>query len=97
MLLSDTGVSFAETTVAQLRDYPEWHRGRCRYAIWMIPINCPKVLACIDQVTASLADLLHPSRRQPHITLFVCGFEGESVSHDDDFTPAQLQRSHRHG
>ena len=92
MLLSDTDASFAETTIAQLRDYPEWHRGRRRYAIWMIPINCPEVLAYIDQVTASLADLLHPSRRQPHITLFVCGFEGESISHDDDFTPAQLQR-----
>ena len=91
MLLSDT-VSFAETTVAQVRDYPEWHRGRRRYAIWMIPIRCPRVLAHIDRVTASLADLLHPSRRQPHITLFVCGFEGESVMHDDDFTAAQLER-----
>src|SRR5690606_34047411 len=92
MLLSDTGASFAKTTVTQLRDYPEWHRGRRRYAIWMIPINCPSVLAYIDQVTASLADLLHPSRRQPHITLFVCGFEGERVRYDDDFTPVQLQR-----
>ncbi|MCO5785208.1 2'-5' RNA ligase [Pseudomonas sp. G11-1] len=91
MLLSDT-VPFAETTVAQLRDYTEWHRGRSRYAIWMIPINCPRALAHIDQLTASLADLLHPSRRQPHITLFVCGFEGQSVRYDDDFTSAQLQR-----
>lgn len=92
MLLSDTNGSFAETTITQLRDYPEWHRGRSRYAIWMIPINCPEVLAYIDQVTVSLADLLHPTRRQPHITLFVCGFEGQSVMHDDDFTYTQLQR-----
>ncbi|SDR84715.1 2'-5' RNA ligase superfamily protein [Halopseudomonas litoralis] len=92
MLLSDTDTSFTETTVVQLRDYSEWHCGRSRYAIWMIPINCPAILDYIDRVTASLADLLHPSRRQPHITLFVCGFEEEAVIHNDDFTPAQLQR-----
>ncbi|MEJ6656692.1 MAG: 2'-5' RNA ligase family protein [Pseudomonas sp.] len=92
MLLSDTNASFSETTVTLLRDYPEWHRGRSRYAIWMIPISCPEVQAYIDQVTASLADLLHPTRRQPHITLFVCGFEEQNIVHDDDFTLSQLQR-----
>ena len=92
MLLSDTDLPFAETMVASLRDYPEWHRGRSRYGIWMIPIDCPRVLAHIDELTVQLADLLHPTRRQPHITLFVCGFEQERQIHDDDFTLAQLQQ-----
>ena len=92
MLLSSSGFSFSETIVTQQRDYPEWHKGRSRYAIWMIPIDCPRVLAYLDQATRQLADLLHPSRRQPHITLFVCGFEQERQVHNDDFTAAQLQQ-----
>lgn len=92
MLLSDPGLPFAETTVAALRDYPEWHRGRRRYGIWMLPIRCPEVLAHIDELQVKLSDLLHPSRRQPHITLFVCGFEQSSRRHDDDFTVAQLRQ-----
>lgn len=92
MLLSDPDLPFAETTATQLRDYPEWHRGRDRYAIWMIPISCPRVLAHIEQMTSQLADLLHPTRRQPHITLFVCGFEQDRRIHDDDFTAGQLRQ-----
>lgn len=92
MLLSASGFSFSETIATELRDYSEWHKGRSRYGIWMIPINCPRVLAYLDQATHQLADLLHPSRRQPHITLFVCGFEQERRVNNDDFTAAQLQQ-----
>lgn len=90
--MSASGFSFSETIATERRDYPEWHKGRGRYAIWMIPIDCPRVLAYLDQVTRQLADLLHPSQRQPHITLFVCGFEQERQVHNDDFTAAQLQQ-----
>lgn len=83
---------FSETLVAQRRDYPEWHKGRQRYGIWMVPIDCPQVLGYVAQVTGQLADLLHPSRRQPHLTVFVCGFEQPGRVHDDDFTAAQLAR-----
>lgn len=92
MLLSASGFSFFETIAAERRDYPEWHKGRSRYAIWMIPIDCPRVLAYLNQATRQLADLLHLSRRQPHITLFVCGFEQERQVHNDDFTAAQLRQ-----
>ncbi len=92
MSFSASGFPFSETVVTQLRDYPEWHKGRSCYAIWMVPIDCPQVLTYVAEVTDQLADLLHPTRRQPHLTVFVCGFEQPNRVHDDDFTAAQLQR-----
>lgn len=91
MLLSDPhGPAF--TLPAQLRDYPEWHRGRCRYGLWMILVEQPPLLEHIRQLQRQLADLLHPcGARQPHLTLFVCGFEQPRPRHDDDFTPHLLQ------
>ena len=81
---------FAETLATELRDYPEWHRGRLRYAVWVVPVHCPRLQAHVARMRAALADLLHPTRRQAHVTLFVCGFEQALARHDDDFTPAQL-------
>ena len=92
MLLTSSESPFSETLVAEQRDYPEWHRGRPRYGVWIVPVECPQLLAYIDHLSAQLGDLLHPSRRQPHITLFVCGFEQPYRRHDDDFTAGQLQR-----
>ena len=92
MLLSSSQRSFNETLVTELRDHPQWHRGRHRYGVWVLPIECPQLLAYIDLVTRQLGDLIHPSRRQPHITLFVCGFEQPSRYYDDDFTTDQLER-----
>ena len=92
MALTTPEYAFSETLVAQLRDYPEWHKGRSRYAIWMVPIDCAQVLGYMAEVIDQLADLLHPSRRQAHLTLYVCGFEQPAAVHDDDFTAARLQR-----
>lgn len=91
MLFSDPGASPTETIAAELRDYPEWHRGRGRYGVWMIPVDDPLLLNYIQTVQQQLADLLHPSpQRQPHLTLFVCGFEQSVCVDDDDFSPQQL-------
>lgn len=74
------------------RDYPEWHRGRLRYAIWCLPVDCPQVLERWQQARAAFGDWLHPDqRRQPHITLFVCGFPCDRARHDDDFPIERLQ------
>jgi 2'-5' RNA ligase len=90
MLFSDPLASPAETLVADLRDYPEWHRGRDRYGVWVIPVDDAVLLDYIDAARDALADLIHPSpRRQPHLTLFVCGFHGEGDA-DDDFPPQRL-------
>lgn len=91
MLISDIKHGPSEIVVAELRDYPEWHRQRRRYGIWVIPVDDPLLLRYIDAARLQLADLLHPSRqRQAHLTLFVCGFEQPSRVAADDFSPTQL-------
>jgi 2'-5' RNA ligase len=91
MLISNLEHGPSETMVAELRDYPEWHRGRQRYGVWTIPVDDPALLAYIDAARQRLADLLHPAlQRQPHLTLFVCGFDHPTRIEDDDFLPAQL-------
>ncbi|MET3651380.1 2'-5' RNA ligase family protein [Dyella japonica] len=92
MLFSDPIAGPAETLVADLRDYPEWHRGRHRYGVWVAPIDDPVLLDYIGVVRSQLADLIHPSpRRQPHLTIFVCGFHGAG-EWDDDFPLHRLDR-----
>lgn len=81
----------AHTLPCALRDYPEWHRGRPRYAAWTLPVACPPVLARLARAQAHLGDWLLPGyRRQAHVTLFVCGFPCAQAQHDDDFPAARL-------
>ncbi|TBU88524.1 2'-5' RNA ligase [Stutzerimonas kirkiae] len=91
MRLSEAG--FAQSTLpTRLCDYPDWHLGRERYGVWIIEIESPALLAYIDKARQQIADLLHPQyRRQPHVTLFVCGFEQPQHHQPDDFTPQALQ------
>ena len=82
-------------TAAQ--DYPEWHKGRQRYALWYLEIQQPEVLAYLEQLRRQFSGLLFaPNTRQFHITLFVCGFLHQHKRYDDDFTyqqfNAQLQQ-----
>src|SRR5579859_6835217 len=93
MLFSDIVAGPAATLVAELRDYPEWHRGRERYGVWVVPVVQPALLDYIAHVREQLADLLHPCpQRQPHLTVFVCGFHQLHRNADDDFSTAQLRR-----
>jgi 2'-5' RNA ligase len=82
--------NWQHTLACELRDYPEWHKGRKRYAVWVIRIDTPEVLARMQQAREILGDWLHPhGQRQAHITLFVCGFVADKQLHDDDFTHRQ--------
>ena len=72
------------------RDYPEWHLGRTHYGVWLIDADVGAVRERITQAQAHLAPLLVHHQRQPHITLFVCGFVADVAAHGDDFTPAML-------
>ncbi len=80
------------TIPAEIRDYPEWRRGRDTYAVWVLPVDNgliqTKFMAAREHLSGYL---LEPYRRQPHITLFVCGFLVEKALYNDDFTPAQVQ------
>lgn len=92
MFLSDPLHGPARLLPAARRDFPEWHRGRPRYALWSIPVQCPQVLARMAAARALLGDWLYPpGQRQAHVTLFVCGFPSAAPEHDDDIHTAVLQ------
>ena len=82
----------ARTTIAaENRDFPEWHYGRESYAVWVLRSENEAIQKKFKAAREHLADfLLEPYRRQPHITLFVCGFLVDEPQYNDDFTPAQL-------
>ncbi len=73
------------------RDFPEWHRGRPRYALWALDVDVTSVRAAVAGAASHLDGLLLDNyRRQPHITLALCGFPTGSPEHPDDFGPAAL-------
>lgn len=76
----------------ELRDFPEWHCGRPHYALWAF---LPEDAALGQRVQAAQAHLapwlLQGYRRQPHITVGVCGFLSATASQGDDFGVEQLQ------
>jgi 2'-5' RNA ligase len=91
MLLSLRDDAPTHTLPTIQRDYPEWHRGRQRYAVWAIIVDSQPVHERIRMAREQLGDwLLPPTARQAHVTLFVCGFEADNQVHDDDFTAEQL-------
>lgn len=96
MLLSDPLQAPAQLQACELIDHPLWRRGRKRYALWSIPVDCAVVLARVQAARALLGDWLHPAgERQAHISLFVCGFPSAHVQHDDDIALAQLAAQHQ--
>jgi hypothetical protein len=78
----------------EIRDYPEWHKGRSDYGLWYIEIDQPELIQYLDEIRAQFSDLLLPAQqRQYHITLFVSGFLQPKVKqYDDDFQIQQLQQ-----
>ena len=82
-----------QTTVpAENRDYPEWHNGRETYAVWVLLLEEEGIQNKFKAAREHLSGyLLEPYRRQPHITLFVCGFLVEKPRYNDDFTLKQLR------
>ena len=81
------------TIASDLRDFPEWHRGRKSYALWVLRCdNNAAINAKFRAARSHLGGYLHEHyHRQPHITLLVCGFLVKKNQHSDDFTPAQLE------
>jgi hypothetical protein len=80
-----------ETIPAVLRDYPEWHRGRSLYGLWLVELASEELSKTVTAARDLLSPFLLASyNRQPHISLFICGFLSESARFDDDYTPEQL-------
>lgn len=81
------------TLPTRVRDYSRWHRGRPKYAVWALGVDAPEVLRRFDSARAYLSKfLLTPYRRQPHITVFVCGFLTHASEYADDYTFDQRMR-----
>jgi 2'-5' RNA ligase len=74
------------------RDFPEWHLGRPRYALWALDVDVAPVRQRVQAAQNHLADfLLGGYQRQPHITLSLCGFPSDTPRHADDFGPETLR------
>ncbi len=86
----------AYSQISVLRDYPEWHRGRRRYALWGIDAQLPAIQQRMRSAQTLLGDWLHPGyRRQAHITLFVCGFPCQNSAFNDDIAMSCLAAQQR--
>lgn len=85
----------AQTLPSITRDYPEWHRGRREYAAWIIELAGEEILGMVKAARRHLSGfLMDPYERQPHITLFVCGFLTDAPGFDDDYCRHQAD-AHR--
>ena len=88
-----TTFAAAGLTLANVRrDFPEWHRGRPRYALWALDVDVPCVRQRVQAAQSHLAHwLLADYQRQPHITLSLCGFPSDAPRHADDFGAEALR------
>lgn len=85
--------NWQHSLACELRDYPEWHKGRQRYAVWVLSIDSEAIQHRLQSARHLLQDWVHPvGERQAHITLFVCGFPARYTVHDDDFSQSQLEQ-----
>jgi 2'-5' RNA ligase len=74
-------------------DLPEWHHGRQDYAVWLIELGGMEISQKVRAVREHLSEfLIQPYQRQPHITIFVCGFLADTARYNDDYSVAQLER-----
>ncbi len=76
------------------RDYPEWHHGRKKFALWYLEIQDQELIQYLCELREQFSDVLfQPNTRQFHITLFICGFLNTDFPYlDDDFHSKQLQQ-----
>lgn len=82
-----------ETVPSVVQDHSEWHRGRDRYSLWLIRLESAEVGSRIAAAREHLSGLLlEPYLRQPHITVFVCGFPADNPVLEDDYGIARFRQ-----
>jgi 2'-5' RNA ligase len=80
-----------ETIPSPVHDYPDWHHGRQDYSVWLIELGGREAFQKIAAAREHLSPfLITHYRRQPHITIFVCGFLADAPRYDDDYTAGQF-------
>lgn len=73
------------------RDFTEWHRGRPRYLLWALDVDVAGVRRRVAVAQRRLHGLLLDGyRRQPHVTLSLCGFPCAEPRCADEFGPARV-------
>jgi 2'-5' RNA ligase len=81
-----------ETIPSIIQDHREWHRGRKDYSLWLIDAATEEICEKVEAAKEHLSDyLLKPYQRQPHITIFVCGFLTDTPHFDDDYSTEQFR------
>lgn len=81
------------TSVSIQKDFVDWRKGRQRYAFWAVDIDHASLRAATAHLSHALDDcLLEEYRRQPHITLRICGFPAPERMLDDDYTASDFAR-----
>ena len=69
-----------------------WHRGRERYAVWVVRLDDRAVAARAASLAASLGGTIRAVEPWDlHVTVHVAGFPSPSPHHDDDISWATLQ------
>ncbi len=87
-MLHQTG----KTVPSVIRDYSEWHRGRPTYGSWLVELASDEIVEKISKAREHLSGfLLAPYLRQPHISLFICGFPADAPRFDDDYSTEQFR------
>lgn len=85
-----------ETIPSIVQDYSDWHRGRRDYSVWLIEAATEEVSKKVEAAKEHLSDyLLKHYQRQPHITIYVCGFLAGTPLFDDDYSTEQLREHTR--
>lgn len=83
----------AHTTACRADNFVRWHLGRPFYAVWIVEVDTAEVHAQISALRRHLDDWLLPDyRRQPHITLAVCGFPQAQMTDVHSYTAGDFQR-----
>jgi hypothetical protein len=80
-----------ETIPSLVKDHVDWHRGRREYAVWLIELGSGEIRDKVEAAREHLSEfLLKPYLRQPHVTLFACGFLTGAPCHADDYCTGQF-------
>ena len=81
-----------ETIPVVEQDYSEWHRGRSNYSVWLIESDGEEIHRHVEAAREHLSDfLIKPYKRQPHVTMYVCGFLVDNPRYDDDYGSGQFR------
>jgi 2'-5' RNA ligase len=90
----DAGMLHRNKTIfSDAGDRPEWHHGRQDYSVWLIELGGMEVSQKVRAAREHLSEFLIQSyQRQPHITIFVCGFLADTARYDDDYSVEQFER-----